>query len=45
MNGGGHMTAAGLQVSHGSVPKLEAELLQVLDEYFAGGKDESNTVD
>ncbi|MBR5342129.1 MAG: DHH family phosphoesterase [Erysipelotrichaceae bacterium] len=45
MNGGGHMTAAGLQVSDSSVPKLEAELLKVLDEYFKGEKNESNTVD
>ena len=43
MHGGGHMTAAGLQATGISVPKLEAELLKVLDEYFAGGHDESNT--
>ena len=42
MNGGGHMTAAGLQVKNKSVEELEADLLQVLDDYFAGGKDESN---
>jgi len=43
MKGGGHMTAAGLQVTDSSVPKLEAELMRVLDEYFKGGDNESNT--
>lgn len=43
MHGGGHMTAAGLQATGISVAKLEAELLKVLDEYFAGGENESNT--
>ncbi len=38
MNGGGHMTAAGLQVNDSSVPKMENELLKVLDEYFEGEK-------
>ena len=42
MQGGGHMTAAGLQTTGISVAKLEAELLKVLDEYFSGGQDESN---
>ena len=44
MHGGGHMTAAGLQATGISAAKLEAELLKVLDEYFAGGTNESNTV-
>ena len=44
MKGGGHMTAAGLQVTDSSVPKLEAELLKVLDDYFKGEENnESNT--
>ncbi|MBR3251157.1 MAG: DHH family phosphoesterase [Erysipelotrichaceae bacterium] len=43
MHGGGHMTAAGLQVSDTSVSKIENELLKVLDEYFEGEKNESNT--
>ncbi|MBR4470710.1 MAG: DHH family phosphoesterase [Erysipelotrichaceae bacterium] len=44
MHGGGHMTAAGLQVAEGSVPKLEADLIKTLDEYFKGGvEDESHT--
>lgn len=34
MGGGGHLTAAGLQVNDSSVAKLEAKLLTVLDEYF-----------
>ncbi|MBQ6492549.1 MAG: DHH family phosphoesterase [Erysipelotrichaceae bacterium] len=45
MHGGGHMTAAGLQVFDSSVAKLEAELLKNLDEYFKGGNNESNTSD
>lgn len=44
LHGGGHMTAAGLQVSDSSVPKLEGELIAVLDEYFRGEENESNTV-
>ena len=44
MHGGGHMTAAGLQVTDSSVAKLEADLLKILDEYFKGVNDESNTV-
>ena len=32
------MTAAGLQVNDSSVPKMENELLKVLDEYFEGEK-------
>ena len=44
MHGGGHMTAAGLQIAEGSVAKLEAELVKTLDEYFKGGEeDESHT--
>lgn len=44
MHGGGHMTAAGLQRKDTSVPKLEAELLSALDEYFKGDNaNESNT--
>ena len=43
MHGGGHMTAAGLQVSDTTVSKIENELLKVLDEYFEGEKNESNT--
>lgn len=43
MNGGGHMTAAGLQRKDTSVAKLENELLAALDEYFKGDvEDESN---
>jgi c-di-AMP phosphodiesterase-like protein len=45
MHGGGHMTAAGLQVADGSVPKLQAELTAILDEYFEGENHESNTAD
>ncbi len=44
MHGGGHMTAAGLQVTDSSVAKLEADLMKILDEYFKGENDESNTV-
>ena len=44
MNGGGHMTAAGLQRKDTTVAKLEAELLQALDEYFKGDNgNESNS--
>ena len=42
MNGGGHMTAAGLQRKDVSVAKLENELLNVLDDYFKESGDESN---
>ena len=45
MHGGGHMTAAGLQVADGSVAKLQADLSKVLDEYFEGENHESNTAD
>ena len=46
MNGGGHMTAAGLQRKDTTVAKLENELLNVLDEYFKGDvKNESNTIE
>ena len=45
MHGGGHMTAAGLQVADSSVGKVENELLKVLDEYFKGENNESNSVD
>lgn len=38
MNGGGHMTAAGLQVSDTSVAKIEADLLKILDDYFKDGE-------
>ena len=38
MNGGGHMTAAGLQVTDSTVTKMEAELIKVLNEYFGGEK-------
>ena len=34
MNGGGHMSAAGLQRKDTSVEELEEELIKVLDEYF-----------
>lgn len=44
MNGGGHMTAAGLQRKDTTVAKVENELLNVLDEYFKGDQDESNIV-
>ena len=44
MHGGGHMTAAGMQVADSSVGKIENELLKVLDEYFEGERNESNTV-
>ena len=44
MNGGGHMTAAGLQRKGTSVAKLENELLVTLDDYFKGGSlNEGNT--
>lgn len=36
MNGGGHMTAAGLQRNGTTVAKVENELLGVLDEYIKG---------
>ena len=43
MNGGGHMTAAGLQRKDTSVAKVSNELMSVLDEYFKGDQsDESN---
>lgn len=46
MNGGGHMTAAGLQRKDTTVAKVENELLKVLDDYFKGDvKDESNTIE
>ena len=46
MNGGGHMTAAGLQRKNTTVAKLENELLQALDEYFKGDEsNESNTIE
>ena len=44
LQGGGHMTAAGLQRKDSSVAKLENELLVALDEYFKGDNaNESNT--
>jgi len=43
MNGGGHMTAAGLQRKDTTVAKVENELLNALDEYFKGEQNESNT--
>ena len=44
MHGGGHMTAAGLQRKDTSVAKVEAELLNALDDYFKGENiNESNT--
>ncbi len=45
MHGGGHMTAAGTQVSEGNVPRLEAELVKILDSYFEGGEHESHSAD
>ena len=45
MHGGGHMTAAGLQATGVSLAKLEAELLKVLDAYFKGEDNESNTAE
>ncbi len=36
MNGGGHMSAAGLQRRDTTVEKVEEELIQVLNEYFEG---------
>ena len=46
MNGGGHMTAAGLQRKDTTVAKVENELLMVLDNYFKGDvKNESNTIE
>ena len=46
MNGGGHMSAAGLQRKEGDVVSLKAELINVLDEYFREGvvKNESNLI-
>ena len=44
MQGGGHMTAAGMQASNTAVSKLEADLLRILDDYLKGESDESNTV-
>ena len=44
MQGGGHMTAAGTQISNTSVSKLEADLLKILDDYMKGESNESNTV-
>lgn len=43
LHGGGHMTAAGLQAKDVSVAKMEADLMKVLDEYFKGEENESNT--
>ena len=45
MNGGGHMSAAGLQRKDTSVKKLVNELYIVLDEYFKGDNNESNIVE
>ena len=45
MDGGGHMTAAGLQVKNITVEQLEADLIQVLDEYFKGDNNEGNTTE
>ena len=45
MNGGGHMTAAGLQRKDTTVSKVENELLNVIDEYYKqeGDTNEGNT--
>ena len=43
LHGGGHMTAAGMQAKDVSVAKMEADLLKVLDDYFKGEENESNT--
>ena len=45
LHGGGHMTAAGMQAKDVSTAKMEADLMKVLDEYFKGEENESNTVD
>lgn len=46
MNGGGHMTAAGLQRKDTSVIKVEKELVNVLDAFFKGeNTNESNTIE
>ena len=46
MHGGGHMTAAGLQVPDGSISELKQQLEAILDDYFKGGdlENESNSV-
>ncbi len=45
MNGGGHMTAAGLQRKDTTVEKIELELLKVLNEYMTGESlNESNII-
>ena len=46
MNGGGHMTSAGLQRKDESVEDLKKELIVNIDKYFGKGveTDESNTI-
>ena len=44
MNGGGHMTAAGLQRKDTTVAKVENELLNVLEKFFKEEKNEGNTI-
>lgn len=44
MNGGGHLTAAGLQRKDTTVAKVENELIRVLDSIYKGETNESNIV-
>ena len=45
MNGGGHLTSAGLQRKNESIESLKKELLDNINKYFGKGetKDESNS--
>lgn len=47
MNGGGHMTSAGLQRKNISTEELKTELLENIDKYFnkESEKDESNSIE
>ena len=47
MNGGGHMTSAGLQRKKSSIDELKNELIENIDKYFneGDGEHESNTVE
>ena len=40
MNGGGHMTQAGLQTKEYDVKELKVMLLKILEEYLKGEKEE-----
>ena len=46
MGGGGHLTAAGMQVRDGSLSDMYANLVKCIDEYLESvEEDESNSIE